>query len=84
MPVDELRLILPVERARFDQELCAHHSLHHAALVGETLRYVAVAATGSPSGRSAASPATTATSPSTSRTRNSSAYAPCTLRRPPG
>lgn len=46
VPAHELRLILPDERARFDQELCTHHYLHNATLVGETLRYVAVAPDG--------------------------------------
>ncbi|MDO9065618.1 MAG: ISAs1 family transposase, partial [Chloroflexota bacterium] len=46
VPALALRLILPDERARFDQELCAHHYLHNATLVGETLRYVAVAPDG--------------------------------------
>ncbi len=46
VPAHELRLILPDERARFDQELCMHHYLHNATLVGETLRCVAVAPDG--------------------------------------
>lgn len=46
LPALELRLILPDERARFDQELCTHHYLHDATLVGATLRYVAVAPDG--------------------------------------
>jgi hypothetical protein len=46
VPAYELRLIVPDERARFDHELCTHHYLHNATLVGETLRYVAVAPDG--------------------------------------
>ena len=46
VPAFELRLILADERARFDQELCLHHYLKNATLVGETLRYVAVAPDG--------------------------------------
>lgn len=43
IPAHELHLVRPDERARFDRELCAHHYLHNANLVGETLRYVAIA-----------------------------------------
>jgi len=42
LPALTLRLIVPAERPRFDQLLCARHYLHHATLVGETLRYLAV------------------------------------------
>ena len=46
IPALELRLIRPEERARFDQELTERHYLHNATLVGEVLRYVAVAPDG--------------------------------------
>lgn len=45
-PALTLRLIDPDERPQFDQLLCAQHYLHNATLVGEALRYVAVAADG--------------------------------------
>ncbi|HEX9785835.1 MAG TPA: hypothetical protein VGA56_24295, partial [Opitutaceae bacterium] len=43
VPALELRLLLPEERPRFDQLLCERHYLHDATLMGESLRYVAVA-----------------------------------------
>ena len=46
LPAHELRLIRSEERARFDELLCAQHYLRNATLVGETLRYVAVAPDG--------------------------------------
>ena len=46
LPANELRLIHPDERPQFDRLLCAQHYLHNATLVGETLRYVAVAPAG--------------------------------------
>ena len=46
LPAHELRLIRSEERARFDELLCAKHYLRNATLVGETLRYVAVAPDG--------------------------------------
>jgi hypothetical protein len=46
LPALELRLIRPDERAHFDQTLAERHYLHNATLVGETLRYVAVAPDG--------------------------------------
>lgn len=46
LPALELRLLHPDERPRFDQTLCAQHYLRNATLVGETLRYVAVAPDG--------------------------------------
>lgn len=46
LPALELRLIRPDERPRFDQELRERHYLHNATLVGEVLRYVAVAPDG--------------------------------------
>jgi len=46
IPALELRLIRPDERPRFDQQLGERHYLHNATLVGETLRYVAVAPDG--------------------------------------
>lgn len=46
LPALELRLIEAPERPRFDQLLCERHYLHNATLVGETLRYVAVAPDG--------------------------------------
>ena len=46
LPALELRLIHPDERPRFDQFLCEQHYLQNATLVGETLRYVAVAPNG--------------------------------------
>ena len=47
VPALILRLIHSDERPRFDQLLCERHYLHNATLVGETLRYVAVAPDGS-------------------------------------
>ena len=46
LPANELRLIHPDERPQFDRLLCEHHYVHNATLVGETLRYVAVAPDG--------------------------------------
>ncbi len=46
VPVLTLRLIGSDERPRFDQLLCERHYLHNATLVGETLRYIAVAPDG--------------------------------------
>jgi len=46
VPALTLRLIDPDERPHFDQLLCARHYLHNATLVGETLRYIAVAPDG--------------------------------------
>lgn len=46
LPAFELRLIHPDERPCFDHLLCEQHYLHNATLVGETLRYVAVALDG--------------------------------------
>jgi hypothetical protein len=46
LPALELRLLQPGERALFDQLLCERHYLHDATLVGETLRYIAVAPDG--------------------------------------
>ena len=46
VPALTLRLIGSDERPRFDQLLCARHYLHNATLVGETLRYIAVAPDG--------------------------------------
>jgi hypothetical protein len=43
LPAFELRLIRPDERLRFDEELAQRHYLHNATLVGEAVRYVAVA-----------------------------------------
>lgn len=42
----EIRLILPEERPRWDQEMCEHHYLKNANLVGEALRYVVATAEG--------------------------------------
>lgn len=36
----DVRLITDDERARWDQQICEHHYLHNANLVGEVLRYV--------------------------------------------
>jgi hypothetical protein len=47
VPALTLRLIDSDERPRFDQLLCERHYLHNATLVGETLRYIAVAPDGS-------------------------------------
>lgn len=46
VPALTLRLIEPGERPEFDRLLCERHYLHNATLVGEALRYVAVAADG--------------------------------------
>lgn len=46
VPALELRLIEPDERRRFDQELCEKHYLRNATLVGQVMRYVAVAPDG--------------------------------------
>ncbi len=46
VPALTLRLLAPGERPRFDHLLCTRHYLHSATLVGETLRYVAVAPDG--------------------------------------
>jgi len=46
LPACELRLIRPDERSRFDQTLIDRHYLNHATLVGEAVRYVAVAPDG--------------------------------------
>lgn len=46
VPALTLRLLAPDERARFDDLLRTRHYLHRATLVGETLRYVAVAPDG--------------------------------------
>ena len=42
----EIRLIAPEERPRWDQEICEHHYLENANLVGEVLRYVVTTAAG--------------------------------------
>jgi len=36
----QIRLITSEERSRWDQEICEHHYLGNANLVGEVLRYV--------------------------------------------
>jgi hypothetical protein len=46
VPALTLRLLAPEERPHFDQLLCERHYLHNATLVGQTLRYVAVAPDG--------------------------------------
>ena len=42
----EIRLIGPEDRSRWDQEICQHHYLQNANLVGEVLRYVVTTAQG--------------------------------------
>src|SRR3989304_4168104 len=46
VPALALRLIDSGERPEFDRLLCERHYLYNATLVGEALRYVAVAADG--------------------------------------